>query len=224
MVDGEELMTTLKEELARYVNEVESYLTASNGVGIVLLAPDYTILDCNLGFMRLFNPRQKPVGEALTRYIELDGADLRSGREFKLPCSRQSRKTGIVYCYVIQTDNGCMLFCERQLLTESYALEQMGAMNDELINLQREYVKKSHLQEKLKRELDERIAALEEALRRIKTLEGIISICMYCKKIRNEQESWEHLEQYISEHTDAHFSHGICPECLEERYPEAIQN
>lgn len=217
-------MTTLKEELARYVREVESYLTTSNGIGIVLLAKDLTILDCNLGFMRLFDPRQRPVGESLTNYIELDGADLRSGREFKLPCSRESRKSGVVYCHVIQSDNGFILFCERQLLTESFALEQMGAMNEELITLQREFIKKSHLQEKLRLELDERIAALEEALRRIKTLEGIISICMYCKKIRNEQEAWEHLEQYISEHTDAHFSHGICPECLEERYPEAIQN
>jgi len=213
-------MTTLKEELARHINEIESYLTTSNGIGIVLLKDDFTIMDCNLGFMRLFNPRQKPVGDPLSRYIELDGADLRSGREMKLPCSRQSRNSGIVYCFVIETDNGCILFCERQLLTESYALEQMGAMNDELINLQREFVKKSHLQEKLKLELDERISELEAALKRIKTLEGLIAICMYCKKIRNEQESWEHLEKYIIEHTDAYFSHSICPDCFEEHYPE----
>jgi len=217
-------MTTLKEELARYAHEVESYLTTSNGIGIVLLSHDLTILDCNLGFMRLLNPRQKPVGEPLSSFIEMDGADLRSGREFKLPCSRKSRKTGIVYCFVIESDKGFILFCERQLLTESFALEQMGAMNDELINLQRELIKKSHLQEKTKLELDDRIFDLESALKRIKTLEGIISICMYCKKIRNEHESWEHLEQYITEHTDAFFSHSICPECLAEHFPEAIEN
>jgi len=56
---------------------------------------------------------------------------------------------------------------------------------------------------------------LEETLSRIKTLEGFISICMYCKKIRNEQQLWEKLESYLSKHTDARFSHGICPECCE---------
>lgn len=57
---------------------------------------------------------------------------------------------------------------------------------------------------------------LEDTISRIKKLEGIISICMYCKKIRNEKESWEQMEKYITEHSDAHFSHGICPDCYEE--------
>lgn len=55
--------------------------------------------------------------------------------------------------------------------------------------------------------------ALETTLTRIKRLEGIISICMYCKKIRTEQDGWEQLEKYITEHSDAQFSHGICPDC-----------
>jgi PAS domain S-box-containing protein len=54
---------------------------------------------------------------------------------------------------------------------------------------------------------------LEATLARVKRLEGIISICMYCKKIRTEQESWEQLEKYITENSDALFSHGICPDC-----------
>lgn len=58
---------------------------------------------------------------------------------------------------------------------------------------------------------------LEETLGRIKRLEGIISICMYCKKIQNEAELWEQVEKYITEHSDALFSHGICPDCFEEK-------
>lgn len=57
---------------------------------------------------------------------------------------------------------------------------------------------------------------LEEALASIKKLEGIIPICMYCKKIRNDSDSWEQMEKYISEHSEADFSHGICPNCMEE--------
>ena len=58
---------------------------------------------------------------------------------------------------------------------------------------------------------------LEGALARVKQLEGIIPICMYCKKIRDDQQSWQQLESYISNHSEARFSHGMCPQCAEEQ-------
>jgi DNA-binding response OmpR family regulator len=58
---------------------------------------------------------------------------------------------------------------------------------------------------------------LEAALARVKRLEGIIPICSYCKKIRDDHNSWHQLEQYITEHSEAMFSHGICPHCAEEQ-------
>jgi PAS domain S-box-containing protein len=57
----------------------------------------------------------------------------------------------------------------------------------------------------------------EAALARVKKLEGIVPICMHCKKIRDDKNSWNQLERYISDHSEARFSHGICPECLEEQ-------
>ena len=60
---------------------------------------------------------------------------------------------------------------------------------------------------------------LEGALARIKRLEGIIPICMHCKSIRSDDASWQKIEEYITEHTDALFSHGICPSCLLKHYP-----
>jgi PAS domain S-box-containing protein len=59
-----------------------------------------------------------------------------------------------------------------------------------------------------------KVVELEEALAKVKLLEGIIPICMYCKKIRDDKESWHQMERYISEHSAAHFSHGICPDCF----------
>lgn len=59
---------------------------------------------------------------------------------------------------------------------------------------------------------------LEASLTRIKRLEGIISICMHCKDIRNDDASWQRIEQYIIEHTDAQFSHCICPSCHQQHY------
>ncbi len=73
---------------------------------------------------------------------------------------------------------------------------------------------------KLQVELADRIRALEEAHQHIKTLQGILPICMHCHNIRNDSESWERLEDYISRHTDAQFSHGICPKCAEKLYPD----
>jgi PAS domain-containing protein len=75
---------------------------------------------------------------------------------------------------------------------------------------------------------EETIRQLQEALERVRSLEGIIPICSYCKKVRNDQQYWLQVEHYISERTQAKFSHGICPECrarviseeLKERGPQ----
>jgi ABC-type multidrug transport system fused ATPase/permease subunit len=69
-------------------------------------------------------------------------------------------------------------------------------------------------------ELADKVRQLEEALANVKQLEGIIPICMHCKKIRDDMESWQQLELYISSHTEARFSHGICPECFEKQMIE----
>ena len=66
----------------------------------------------------------------------------------------------------------------------------------------------------------EQVDQLEAALGRISQLEGIIPICMYCKKIRDDQNSWHQLEQYITDHSDALFSHGICPDCNKKQMKE----
>lgn len=57
---------------------------------------------------------------------------------------------------------------------------------------------------------------LENMLSRLRKLESVITICMYCKKIRTEHDAWEQLEKYISDHSDTRFSHGICPACFDK--------
>jgi integral membrane sensor domain MASE1 len=61
------------------------------------------------------------------------------------------------------------------------------------------------------------IANLQTALTEIKTLRGMIPICAWCKSIRDDAGYWQQLEKYLYEHTDAHFSHGICPKCYEKQ-------
>src|SRR5579862_7845430 len=61
--------------------------------------------------------------------------------------------------------------------------------------------------------LAQRVRELEEALASVKTLQGLLPICSYCKKIRNDRNYWQQVEGYICDHSEAQFSHGICPDC-----------
>jgi hypothetical protein len=56
--------------------------------------------------------------------------------------------------------------------------------------------------------------------KKIKLLEGILPICSYCKRIRDEKKAWTQMEEYISDHSEADFSHGLCPECVEKHFGE----
>lgn len=68
----------------------------------------------------------------------------------------------------------------------------------------------------LQKSLAERVRELEEALTQVRQLQGLLPICVYCKKIRNDKNYWQQVETYISQHTEARFSHGICPDCFEK--------
>ncbi|MEE8200831.1 MAG: hypothetical protein V3R29_06645 [Candidatus Acidoferrales bacterium] len=83
----------------------------------------------------------------------------------------------------------------RYAIQRAQALETVHQLNDQLAN---------------------RVAELEAAQAQIRQLRGLLPICAYCKSIRNDQNYWQNLENYISEHADVEFTHGICPSCLEE--------
>ena len=66
--------------------------------------------------------------------------------------------------------------------------------------------------------LESRKRELEEALSKVKTLSGLIPICSFCKKIRNDQGFWDRVESYLQKHSDAMFTHGLCPDCAHEHF------
>jgi DNA-binding response OmpR family regulator len=72
------------------------------------------------------------------------------------------------------------------------------------------------------RDRDRLIGELQEALASIKTLRGLLPICCNCKKIRDDNGYWSQLEKYLHEHSDAEFSHSICPECMGKLYPDYV--
>jgi DNA-binding response OmpR family regulator len=68
----------------------------------------------------------------------------------------------------------------------------------------------------LQRDLALRVAELQQALTSVKQLSGLLPMCAYCKRIRDDGDYWQQLETYLSQHSEAEFSHGICPPCLEQ--------
>jgi DNA-binding response OmpR family regulator len=67
----------------------------------------------------------------------------------------------------------------------------------------------------LQRTLADRVNELESTLLRVKQLQGLVPICPYCKKVRDDQNYWQQIEKYVTEHSAAQFSHSICPGCYE---------
>lgn len=74
--------------------------------------------------------------------------------------------------------------------------------------------------EQIEKEREKLIEKLQMALDEVKSLKGIIPICMHCKQIRDDKGFWNRIEQYLSEHSDAQFSHSICPDCVRRHYPD----
>ncbi len=99
-----------------------------------------------------------------------------------------------------------------ELLVEKRTRELVQANE----NLQKDIVERKRLFD----EKESLITELQEALAKVRTLSGFLPICASCKKIRDDKGYWKQVEAYIGEHTDAEFSHGICPDCSKKLYPD----
>lgn len=92
------------------------------------------------------------------------------------------------------------------------AIREISRLNNDLVNTQRElYLKNAEL-ERINQELN-------LAYIKINQLKSLLPICMYCKKIKDNDETWMPIEKYLNTHTQSKFSHGICDDCLRQRFP-----
>ncbi len=108
---------------------------------------------------------------------------------------------------------GILRLRTRVLREQTLALEVAVAQRTRIIEEQSQALEISNS------ELQGRNRELSSALSEVKTLQGLIPICAYCKKIRDDQGFWEQMEHYISHHSGAQFSHGICPDCRDQFFP-----
>lgn len=134
--------------------------------------------------------------------------DVRGGISVTIPYLSEEKNTTLLAGYAITAVAGVILILtggallarkRSQLLQSNESLQQGIAEREQLI------------------------ADLQEANSKIKTLSGIVPICMYCKEIRDDKGYWSQLEKFISEHSSAQFSHSICPKCMKERHPDLVK-
>jgi PAS domain-containing protein len=117
--------------------------------------------------------------------------------------------------YILQKDGKIVFTEENSVLIYNQQKEVIAAVS----NIQNITERKTN---ETKRE--QLLKELQTALEEIKTIKGIIPICMHCKGIRDDKGSWSQLEKFITEHSEAEFSHGICEECLKKYYPEEYED
>ncbi len=109
--------------------------------------------------------------------------------------------------FIIKPLSGRILLHADEL--ETRILEKTESLESEIVE-----------RKKTEEEKKKIIVELREAAQQIKTLSGLIPVCSNCKKIHDDKDYWNQIESYISDHSDAMFSHGICPECRKELYPD----
>jgi hypothetical protein len=112
------------------------------------------------------------------------------------------------------------------LLFRSFALAYIIASGLLLTIIVILFVENKNITERkqVEKERENLITKLQDALAKIKTLRGLLPICSSCKKIRDDKGYWNQIESYISDHSEAEFTHGICPKCAKKLYPELLND
>ncbi len=177
----------------------------SNRFLYVLFAQDGTILRCNKGFRTLMNTNSDLTGLSVTSFLSNEQHDIQAIMKDK-SASLQFLPHGgnplTIRCYFYAMEENNILISEELGNSSNTILNSMSKITNDLTNLSRQLQRKNK--------------ELEKAQKEIKVLSGFIPICSYCKKIRDDQGYWNRLEKYLTEHSEAQFSHSICPKCKDE--------
>jgi DNA repair exonuclease SbcCD ATPase subunit len=182
-------------------------------------------MDCNQAFLQAIRRTEKPVGGRLSDFLDTGG---RAATQTSAVDGETGRVTIIegrkgYWAYVLPQNNGRVVVLEPMEGQGGELLDDLTAINNECLQLSRDLTKKQKELEMAYQAQEKLVAELNEALAKVKTLKGLLPLCSRCKKIRDDRGYWGSLETYISTHTDADFTHGLCPDCIREQFPEEAE-
>lgn len=205
-------MAEITELLAGCGEIVADYLAHTETLVTIALTQDCRILTYNGCAGRLLAAGGEVIGRNLEDFLlpESHGVvPLAAGgasRDVRLNFTSGARSVVPLQCRIARTASGYLILGGQLMLTNEQILQKMTLMSNEMANMTRE--------------LHRRNREVQEAQAKIKVLGGIIPICMHCKGIRDDKGYWNKLEEFITEHSEALFSHSICDKCVEKFYPE----
>jgi hypothetical protein len=204
-------MTTRGETWGDCREAAGRHLGDSVSLAALLLDAGLRVVRANGGFLGMAGLRAIPDGSALADLVApaswgsaerlLAGVSPFERLEF----AGDGGAAFLLTCRVYPEGERRVLLGDALTLTDTEVLRSMSRLNGEVVNLGRDLERKNR--------------ELQHAMDEIKVLRGILPICMFCKKIRDDSGYWRELETYITEHSEAMFSHGLCANCAEEHYP-----
>ena len=198
--------------LRDYTEGLERLLAQQARIIMFIIEGERSIVWTNNAFREMFG-RQLPTGgldirELLTseggKLLDAAGGMITDGMKLVFSCDKKSAH--MLVCRVLSSEKHKLVFSEEVMATEAVVMKSMTRMNNELSNLTRDLHRKN--------------VALQQAMEEIKVLKGLLPICSYCKKIRDDKGYWDNLETYIGKHSKVEFSHGICDDCMGMHFPD----
>ncbi len=201
-------------DLSRFSQQIIETLSVSDSLMFFHLDCSQRILSANSAAENFIH-HGKPLQGLIFEHFLQDAsrADFQNGltsfsKYFNLSFLNDSAEKNQVKLYIHKLSEGWLLIGEpaKDRLTSSEALNEISLLNNQLTNITRELQRKNR--------------ELKEAGENIKKLRGMLPICSYCKKIRDDKGYWDEVETFITEHSEASFSHGICPVCLKKNFPD----
>jgi PAS domain S-box-containing protein len=213
-------MTLYKHQVEQNLKKRERWLTTTlTSIGEAVIATD---TNNQITFMN-------PVAEELTGWSLTEALGQELSRVFQLVNQETRQEVANPTVAAIQKGVTVMLADSTLLITKQNTelpindraapiKDEQGNVTGAVITFQDD----SHHRQ-AEQERGQLIAKLQEAMSAVKTLRGIIPICASCKKIRDEQDEWRQLEVYIRDHTEAEFTHSLCPDCAQALYPDIFE-
>ena len=209
------MIQKLKDVLVENSSVIEDFLLNTENLAMIILDKDFKISSFNHCFSQLIDTDKQISGEPIQAFLLPESRGLysaeSSGKKSVLLHFKSDDDSPIsMQCHLNRiNNNGYLLIGANVMLTNHAVLEKMTIMNNEMANMARDLKRTNR--------------RLQEAQAKIRILAGVVPICMHCKKIRDDDGYWNQLEQYITEHSEAIFSHGICDDCIAQHYPEVAE-
>lgn len=177
---------------------------------VIFLSPDWKVHEFNLGAQEIFGWRRQEVlaRNFLSILIPPKQAGTVEGLLRQSLAGEPQKQVDTVMLDKGGQAHHILWNCTRLDDTQGQALGLVISGLDITVRIQ--YAK----------EREELIESLQEALAQVKTLSGLLPICSHCKKIRDDSGYWRQIEQYVEKHSQAEFSHSLCPQCAHKLYPE----